>query len=84
MKTSIFLVFLFIAVTMAKDKSVDVTHKVYFDVSSGGKNLGTIVIGLFGKVVPKTRKQFCWFCWRRISRGKNMKVLGFTELLESS
>ncbi|KAK0593677.1 hypothetical protein LWI29_011643 [Acer saccharum] len=31
-----------------------VTHKVYFDVEVGGKHIGRIVMGLFGKTVPKT------------------------------
>ncbi|CAL1287845.1 unnamed protein product [Larinioides sclopetarius] len=44
-----------------RETKVDVTHKVYFDVSSGGKPLGTIVIGLFGKVVPKTVSNFATF-----------------------
>ncbi|GBM72175.1 Peptidyl-prolyl cis-trans isomerase B [Araneus ventricosus] len=43
------------------ETKVDVTQKVYFDVSSGGKPLGTIVIGLFGKVVPKTVSNFATF-----------------------
>ncbi|XP_015911088.1 uncharacterized protein [Parasteatoda tepidariorum] len=52
---------IFIATVSAKDKSVEVTHKVYFDVTSEGKKLGTIVIGLFGSVVPKTVENFVAF-----------------------
>lgn len=37
---------------------VEVTHKVLFDVSSGGQRLGTITIGLFGKTVPNTAANF--------------------------
>ena len=31
-----------------------VTHKVFFDVTIGGEAAGRIVMGLYGKTVPKT------------------------------
>ncbi|VAI35181.1 unnamed protein product [Triticum turgidum subsp. durum] len=31
-----------------------VTHRVYLDVEIDGQNIGRIVIGLYGEVVPKT------------------------------
>ncbi len=38
---------------------VEHTHtQVFFDVEHGGEKLGRIEIGLFGKMVPKTVKNF--------------------------
>jgi peptidylprolyl isomerase len=36
----------------------EVTSQVYFDVSIGGQPAGRIVMGLFGKAVPKTAENF--------------------------
>jgi hypothetical protein len=37
---------------------VNVTKKVYFDLTYGGEPLGRVVLGLFGDVVPKTAENF--------------------------
>merc|ERR1712209_152757 len=36
-----------------------VTHEVTFGITIGGQDAGNVVIGLFGKTVPKTVKNFC-------------------------
>ena len=38
--------------------SFEICCQVYFDIEIGGKAAGRIVIGLFGKTVPKTVKNF--------------------------
>ncbi|XVF24132.1 hypothetical protein REPUB_Repub13aG0100900 [Reevesia pubescens] len=39
---------------VVEDDSEEITHKVYFDIQIDGKSAGRIIMGLFGKTVPKT------------------------------
>lgn len=48
--------FLLFGQTVEAAKGPKITHKVYFDVKHGDKDLGRIVLGLYGKTVPKVRE----------------------------
>ncbi|KAF8942671.1 Peptidyl-prolyl cis-trans isomerase B [Haplosporangium gracile] len=56
------LVFVVAAVALAVSahagKGPVITNKVYFDIEQDGKPMGRVVIGLFGKTVPKTAENF--------------------------
>jgi len=54
-------------ITKSESLAVKVTHKVNFDITIDNEPVGTIVIGLFGDVVPKTVRNFIAFA----SRGYN-------------
>ena len=51
-----------LAFAIAEETMAPVTHKVFLDVSIGGKPAGRITIGLFGTVVPETVHNFVDIC----------------------
>jgi len=56
----------FAQVAEAAGKGPRITNKVYFDITHGDEQLGRVVIGLYGKTVPKTAENFV-----QLATGKN-------------
>ncbi|KAI0031733.1 cyclophilin-like domain-containing protein [Vararia minispora EC-137] len=63
LRASLFLVVatlaaLFCAQSVDAAKGPKVTHKIFFDIKHGEKDVGRITLGLFGGTVPKTAENF--------------------------
>ncbi|KAI6045983.1 cyclophilin-like domain-containing protein [Pisolithus marmoratus] len=56
----------FYAQSVDAAKGPKITHKVYFDIKHGDKDLGRVVMGLYGGTVPKTVENF-----RALATGKD-------------
>jgi len=52
------VIFVLLAQSAEAAKGPKITHKVYFDLQQDGKDIGRVVMGLYGKTVPKTAENF--------------------------
>ena len=51
--------------------------RVYFDISIGGQDAGTVVFELFANVVPRTAENFRKLCTGECGQGQQRKPLHF-------
>jgi peptidyl-prolyl cis-trans isomerase B (cyclophilin B) len=52
------VLFVFLSQSVSAQKGPKITDTVYFDITHGDEPLGRIVMGLYGKTVPKTAENF--------------------------
>lgn len=61
----------------ADEEEHEITHRVFLDVDIDEQRLGRIVIGLYGKVVPKTVENFRVLCTGNSGKGESGKLLHY-------
>ena len=81
MRQSVLFFFLVLATV---SQAAKVTHKVFFDVSIADKKAGRIVMGLFGKAVPRTAEKFPSVIDRGKGKGQKRKAASFQGVYLSS
>ncbi|XP_052193572.1 peptidyl-prolyl cis-trans isomerase CYP21-1 [Diospyros lotus] len=78
---ALILVVLAFSTTRREEQEVEevheITHRVYLDVDIDKQHAGRIVIGLYGKVVPKTVENFRALCTGELGKSVSGKALHY-------
>ncbi|XP_059617841.1 peptidyl-prolyl cis-trans isomerase, rhodopsin-specific isozyme [Phlebotomus argentipes] len=80
-KFILFIQCFYIWITYSNAETYKVTSQVFLDVSHDGKDLGRIVIGLFGENSPKTVRNFRKICLKGIN-GKSYNGTTFHRIIK--
>jgi len=72
---------LFLILVVDAKKGPKITDRVYFDIEIGGEYAGRIVMGLYGKTVPKTAENFKGLCTH--SQGFGYRGSTFHRVIKS-
>ncbi|GAB4853184.1 hypothetical protein Ancab_017371 [Ancistrocladus abbreviatus] len=62
-----------------EEEEPEITHRVFLDVDMDNQRVGRMVIGLFGKVVPKTVENFRALCTGEKGKGAIGKPLRYKK-----
>jgi len=79
----VFLLPVLASSSAASRADTTVTHKVTFDINQGNNHLGKVVIGLFGRTVPKTVKNFYEIAQGIHGNGKKYEGTKFHRVIQN-
>lgn len=75
------LLFFFSIIIAISAKQIDVTEEAIFDIAIGGRQIGTIVIALFGRDTPKTVANFARLASVQGFQGKSYRNSKFHRVI---
>lgn len=77
----LFFIVIFSTIIAGNAKQIDVTEEAIFDIAIGGRQIGTVVIALFGRDTPKTVANFARLASVQGFQGKSYRNSKFHRVI---